>query len=274
VATSSTRRPVTLPAGTRLVDAMAAELEALGASSGQVELLDGSLCRISYCIPALSPDGSTVATFSATYEAGTPARLIGGSATVGFRGGKRFAHCHAAWFDADGNVRGGHLWPETTVGPGPVHAIVHAFDEVELISETDPESRLPVFTPHRRPVRAVDRHGAARGVSSRLAPGVVVDTAIQEIMREHGFDRASIAGSVGSLVGAILHRGGDVFVVDGPATEVTLTGEFDLRDPDNPVSRVSGMAVDRFGTVHAGEFVNAENIVAITVELLVEEVAL
>jgi hypothetical protein len=143
---------------------------------------------------------------------------------------------------------------------------------VELISDADPETRMPVFTPHRRPVDPVDQHGAVRAVMSRLAPGVLVDTAVRDIMREHGFDRACIAGSIGSLVGAVLHRGGSVLVVDGPATEVALTGEFDLRDPDNPISRISGLVIDRFGTVHAGDFVNAENMVAVTVELLVEKV--
>lgn len=272
ITTRSVPRKVTLPAGMRLVDAMADALEALGATSGQVELLDGFLSQVSYCYPALCHDGSAAVSYSATHEAVVPARVIAGSATVGFRDGQRFAHCHATWFDVNGNVHGGHLWPETIIGPGPVQAIVHALDEVELVSGIDPECRLPVFTPHRVFSRGLDRNGSVRAVMSRLAPGVEVETAVREIMREQGFDRASIAGSVGSLVGAVLHREGSVLVVDGPATEVTLTGEFDHRDPLNTTARLSGMIIDRFGTVHAGELVKEETIVACTLELLVEEV--
>lgn len=272
VPTTSTSARVTLPAGERLVDAMAHEIEALGASSGQVELLDGSLSRVSYCVPALCHDGTTAVTFSSTREAVTPARLIAGSATVGFRHGQRFAHCHAAWFDAYGEVRGGHVWPETVIGPGPVHAVVHALGQAELISDTDAETRLPVFTP--RPVQpgGVKGSGSVRAAMSRVAPGVRLAAAVRDVMRENGFERASIAGSVGSLVGAVLRRDGGAFVVDGPATEASLIGRFDLRDPSAPFSWISGVAIDRFGNVHRGEFLDEENIVAVTFELLVEEV--
>ncbi|MEV7132168.1 DUF296 domain-containing protein [Arthrobacter sp. NPDC093128] len=272
VATRSIPTQVILPVGASLTEAVAEALEGLGATSGQVELLEGFLSRVSYCFPALCDDGSAAASYSSTHEAVVPARLISGSATVGFRDGKRFAHCHASWFDASGEVRGGHLWPETIIGPGPVQALVHALDEVELISDTDPECQLPIFTPHRRPSHNLEPRGSVRAVMSRLAPGVKVDTAVREIMLEHGFERASVAGSLGSLVGAVLHRGDSVLVVDGPATEVTVTGEFDLRDPHGPVTRLSGMIIDRFGTVHAGDLVKDETIVACTLELLVEEV--
>ncbi|WP_314191837.1 PCC domain-containing protein [uncultured Arthrobacter sp.] len=272
VVTRSVARRVTLPAGAKLLDAMVEALEALGATSGQVELLDGSLSRVSYCFPALCEDGSTAVTYSATHEATVPARVIAGSATVGYRDGKRLAHCHATWFDANGDVRGGHLWWETVIGPAPVQAIVHALDEAELICDIDAESRLPVFTPHPCPSRKLEKENSVRAVISRLAPGVEVATAVREIMREQGFQQASIAGSVGSLVGAVFHRRDTVAVVDGPATEVTFTGEFDLRDPNAPTSWFSGMAIDRFGVVHAGELVEEETIVACAMELLVEEV--
>jgi hypothetical protein len=88
-------------------------------------------------------------------------------------------------------------------------------------------------------------------------------------MVEHGFTRASIAGSVGSLCGPVLARQNSVLVVDGPATEVTFTGTVDLEDPDQ--SQLHAMAIDRFGAVHTGVLVDGENIVAVTLELLVEE---
>jgi len=53
---------------------------------------------------------------------------------------------------------------------------------------------------------------------------------------------------------------------------VTLTGEVDSCDSGTTAGRLSAYVVDRFGTVQAGELVDEENIVAVTFELLVEEV--
>jgi predicted DNA-binding protein with PD1-like motif len=273
VPTSCISRRVILPAGVGLVEAMAAELEQSGASSGQAELLDGALSRVSYCFPAICQDRATAVTFSTTHEAVTPARVITGSATVGFRHQQRFAHCHATWLDAHGDVRGGHLWHDTVIGPGGLHAVIHALPEVDLVSDTDPETRLPVFTPYLRRSDRGDRPGAVRALMSRLAPGVEITGTIRDILRRHGFDRASIAGSLGSLVGAALQQGERRLIVDGPATEVTLTGEFDLTDPDNAVTSIRAMAIDRFGEVHPGELIEEQNIVAVTVELLLREIS-
>ena len=271
VATRSVSRQVVLPAGTRLIDAAAAAIESLGAASGQIELLDGFFSKVSYCIPALCYDGSAAATFSETHHAITPARLIAGSIVVGFRDGQRWAHCHAAWFDAHGTVKGGHVWPDTIIGPSPIHAVVHALPDAELINATDTETGLPVFTPQRADHGRPDI-ADSRTVVSRVAPGMRVDTAIRDVMRDFDFQRASIAGTVGSLVGAVFHRDGDVLVMEGPATEVSLTGEFDLRFDGDEGARISGLAIDRFGGVAFGEFVKEETIVAITLELLVEEI--
>lgn len=273
LSTSTLSRRVTLPVGMRLIDAMTDVLDGLGASCGQVELLDGFMSQIDYCYPALCQDGSAAVTYSQSHEALVPARVIAGSATVGFRQNERFAHCHATWFDANGEVRGGHLWPTTTIGPSPIRAVVHALDDVELISDIDAECRLPVFVPQRCQSRGLTQSSESkRAVMARLAPGAIVDTVVQDIMDEQGFDRASIAGSLGSFVGAAFHRGNNVLIIDGPATEVTLTGEFDLRDRQSPSSRLSGMVIDRQGAVHAGEFVKSESMVACTLELLVREI--
>lgn len=272
IGTTTIVRRAVLPPGAQLWEALADAVNSLGATSGQVELLDGTFSRLSYCATTLSEDGSTAFTYSPTVDARVPARLIAGSATVGFRDGERFAHCHATWFDADGQVRGGHVFADSVVGSTPVHVLVHAFEDVEMQSITDLESSFPTFVPHRRDAHGLDTQEGARSVITRVAPGVGVAEAVVDIMRESGFERASIAGSLGSFVGAVLLRQNGMLVIDGPATEVTLTGEFDLTDPHAPVTQLNGMAVDRFGAVHAGQFVPEETIVAATLELLVEEV--
>lgn len=62
IATASLSRPVSLAPGKRLVDALDEQLRALGASSAQVELLDGTFTRVRYCYPALVENGSAAVT--------------------------------------------------------------------------------------------------------------------------------------------------------------------------------------------------------------------
>ncbi len=261
---------LSLPPGRRLVDAVDAALADLGVTSAQVELLDGTFSRLSYCYPALPDNRPAAVWFSDTVEARVPARLLAGSMTVGTRDGERYFHCHAAWIDAAGELRGGHVWPETVVGPAPLHVLVHALDGVDSRSAVDPETTLPVFTPHAR-TRTVPQTGdARRAVMSRLHPAVDVTAAVAEIAAEHGFAAASVSGSVGSLVGVVLQGPDGAVVVEGPATEVSFAGVVPARGGGPPT--VSVVAVDARAQVHTGLLVPGQNLVAVTVELLVEEV--
>lgn len=272
IGTHSRSKQVVLEPGALITDALAQAVESLGATCGQVELLDGFLSNIDYCHPVADVTGQRQVSYSRSLSARAPARIIAGSATVGYRDGDRFTHCHAGWIDADGEIKGGHLWPTTRIGTRPIHAIVHTVEEAELINTIDSESGLPAFVPHRRLTTQPATGDGRRAVISRLAPGVNLDTAIRDIMAEEGFARASIAGSLGSLVGAVFHRDLNFLVVDGPATEVTLTGDYDLRNPVDPRAILSGMAIDCQGRVYAGEFVAEESVVACTMELFVREI--
>jgi len=256
---------LSLAPGHRLVDAIDEELVRLGLDSAQVDLVGGPLRRVSYCFPALSTDGATAAWYSATHEAVVPAELVGGSATVGRRDGERFMHCHAAWFDAFGELRGGHLWADTVVGEAPVEVVLHAFDAATLTSDTDEETRMPVFTPSV--VARLDAPGARRrAVMSRVRPGIELHDAIHQVMAVAGFTRASVRGSLGSLVGATLVREDGVATSVGPATEVALSGHVSADD-----THLTGIVIDRYGMVAIGELAEAGNLVAVTFELLVEE---
>lgn len=271
VPTTTRVERVELAAGRRLVDAIADEVERMGADSAQVELLGGSLGEVAYCFPALCTDGTRAVSYSETHHAVTPAQVVSGSATVGFRDGERFMHCHAAWFDAHGALRGGHLWPETFVGPSPLEVVVHALDGVTMTSATDEESRMPVFTPAVGAPAAGHAATTRRSVMSRLRPGVDLHRAVQQVMRAEGFASASVRGSLGSLVGAVLLRADGAIVVDGPATEISLSGTMTMTSEGTVEHHLSAVVIDRHGTVHAGELIGGENIVAVTFELLVEE---
>ncbi|MEH3033528.1 MAG: DUF296 domain-containing protein [Aeromicrobium erythreum] len=269
VPTGSLVHRASLPAGERLVDAIDAELARLGLDSAQVELLAGPLARVSYCFPALCDDGLRAAWYSETHEAAGPAHVLGGSATVGRRDGERFVHCHAVWHDALGAVHGGHLWPETVVGATPLEVVVHALDAVALTSGTDDETLMPVFTPW--PVAPGEVRGDRRAVMTRVRPGLEVHEAVRRVMADAGFARASVRGSLGSIVGATLERPGAPLRVPGPATEVTVTGHGVLGDGRLDDVDLVAHVIDRHATVHSGRLAPTGNLVAITMELLVEE---
>ncbi|MEV5647376.1 DUF296 domain-containing protein [Nocardia sp. NPDC052254] len=262
---------LSLEPGRRIIDAIDAEMRRVGADSAQVELLGGPLARISYCVPAVCADGSRAAWYSETFEAVTPATLVGGSATVGRRDGERFMHCHAVWYDAHGTLRGGHLWPDTVVGATPVEVVVHAFDSVALTSGVDDETLMPVFTPSAitKPIA-----GNRRSVMSRVRPGIEIHEAVRLVMSEAGIARAAVGGSLGSLVGATLLRDGGVVHADGPATEVTLAGHVELGGDRSAGAHLTVFAIDRHGEVHTGRLAERGNLVAVTFELFVEEIPL
>lgn len=264
VATRSREVAVELEPGTRLLDAIGDAANAAGVDSAQVELLSGTLDPVSYCLPAVCPDGRRAAYFSETHTARGPVAVVGGGVTFGRRDGAPFMHCHLAWLDATGALRAGHLWPETTVGSIPVRAVLHPLPGVNSLSAEDPETRLPVFTP----IRAGNPPSEGRrAVFSRVRPGENIHAAAHRICSDNGFDRGIVRASIGSLVGPALRHGGPAPAP--PCTEVvTILGEVGPQSRDAPLFVI---AVDSAGEVFAGLLDAPNSPVAITVELLVLE---
>ncbi len=261
-----------LPAGSRLIDALHEFLADAGVASAQVELLSGNLAEVAYCYPAIGTAADQPIWYSAPQDAEGPVSLVGGGTTVGFRDGDRFIHAHAAWFDADGHLRGGHLLPETIVGTNGVTVLVHTLEDATQYSADDPESRLPVFTPtaaQSGPANEVPAPNAA--VIARICPGENLLNACGELMRAHGLCSARAGGSIGSLVGAALYRPSGALWIDGPATEVALSGQLQLDEAEQVQGQLSAIVIDRHGRVHTGDLL-AENIVAVTVELFLSGV--
>lgn len=257
----------TLSEGQRLVDGLDDLLARSGARSAQVELLSGTLSDVTYCYPAIGASDDQPIHYSATQAAMGPVALVGGGATVGHREGERFMHCHAAWFDADGRLRGGHLLPETWIGATGLTVVVHTLDDGLQHSATDPESRLPVFTPARAP-GGLGLDGVT-AVVSRICPNENLFGACAEVMHQYGLSDVRIVGSIGSLVGAAIQRPSGVMLIDGPATEVALTGRLTLDDVGGVSGQLSAVVIDRHGRVHLGDL-TSDNIVAVTVELFME----
>ncbi|OQO92016.1 hypothetical protein B1813_06970 [Saccharomonospora piscinae] len=258
-----------LPPGAVVADALWELTRSAGCRGASAELAHGCFGTLRYVHPAIATDGTRIASFSDTVEPTAPGFVVGGSATVGTREGRGFAHVHAAWLDGDGALRGGHLLPGTTVGDVAIQVTLRALPGAALVSETDPETTLPAFTPHR----VAGEHGPARAVVSRVRPGVDLHEAVVEAARRGGFSSAVVRASLGSAVGARLRTGpGRITEADWPATEFTaLTGTVEGADGDRPRVTLAGSLVDLTGRVHAGVLLAGQNPVAVTFELFVEE---
>ena len=246
-----------------------------GATSGAAELYSGSCDPVSYVIPTAGDSRKAVG-FSETRV--TPvASYIYGAATIGHRFGEPFVHSHSMWANAAGETLGGHLWPDTIVGAEGVHAVVHIFDGVDLISADDPETDMPVFTPHASERRVFDvavETQLRNTVVARVLPGEDITEAIIKTSKASGFDSVSVRAGIGSLVGGefVNRATRETFRVDGPGTEViALIGHVSDLSAADPEVRLSCTMVDRHGVVHAGELIAGANPVAVTFELVLQE---
>lgn len=259
-----------LAPGVVVSDALCELADSAGCRAASVELAHGSFGVLRYVHPAVGTDDRP-AYFSETIEPPGPCFVLGGSATVGRRDGRAFTHLHATWLDGNGRLGGGHLLPETTVGAVPIQTTVRLLHDVELISDTDPETRMPVFTPHAGPASSQGRQ-RARAVMSRVRPGVDLHAVVVEVAGRAGFGTAVVRASLGSVVGARLRTGpGRIAEADWPASEVTMLAGIVTGPGDDPEVVLSGVMVDRGGEVHSGVLLEGQNPVAVTFELYVEE---
>ncbi len=147
---------VTLPQGRTLYDSLVQALAAFDVASASMTLINGELEHLSFCMAMPDPGGRVVATYGAP-EALRGAQLIFGNATLGrSTDGNPIVHCHGAFREANGRVRGGHLLTErTVVGRIPVTVVVTALDSFELRVSYDEETRMSLMRPEARAVAHV-----------------------------------------------------------------------------------------------------------------------
>lgn len=263
-----------LPPGAVLIDALWNLMEPTGALAGSAELGPGTFGHLPYVYPAIGEDGYRPMSFTTANRSPGPSLCLGGSATVGRRHGQRFTHTHASWMDGQGCIRGGHLLPEARVGEVPILVVLRALVDAEQISDDDPETGLPTFTPFPRPTDLGRRsRPTGRAVISRVRPGVFIDDAVRQICRGAGFDRAQVRASLGSTVGARLTTAEGVKEVAWPAVEYTqLVGSGQGMLGSESLLELQGTLVDIHGDIHHGVVRPGENPVAVTFELYIEEV--
>jgi predicted DNA-binding protein with PD1-like motif len=117
-------------------------------------------------------------------------------------------------------------------------------------------------------------HGrTGRIVYARLQPNEDLVQTIEKLCLAHGFARALVRGSLGSLTQASLEGPArSIFEVPGPAVEILiLNGEVGNDAAGGVVARLNGAVVDADGAVHAGRFVSGRNPICMTFEAVLEE---
>lgn len=106
----------------------------------------------------------------------------------------------------------------------------------------------------------------------RLRPNQDLTGGIEVACAEVGLERAVIRSAIGSLNDASFDAGGRQVLVEGPGLEIlTLTGEVAPGPDGKPRTVLSGTVCDSEGQVRGGRFRRGENVICITLELVLQE---
>ena len=254
-----------LTPGEDLITALTAPLIAAGCRAGSVTFADVALHPFRYVLPGPARDAAHAAWFSDPRDpAGDPARATMvdyAAATFGWREGAPFVHCHGVWTEPDGTRRGGHMLPDACRIAGAGQARGWATRAARITVEPDAETNFPLF--HPRPIRPTRETAPLRLILARLRPNQDLSEALVTLCARHGASRATLRGSLGSLIGA---RFTDGRSVPDPATEVLVrSGQI-----ENGQTQLTLAVIDQTGTVHCGPLSRGENAVCITFEAMLE----
>ncbi len=251
-----------LPAGGLLLDTLAQLVARHGAESACLALSGGGFGPFGYVIPALSPDASHAAFYSAPRRPPGITRIEAGAITVGWRDGKPFFHCHALWTEADGTPGCGHVLPEETVIAAPIRATGAALVGARFDATQDEETGFKLFSPVATGTTLPPR--AIPGVALRLAPNQDLVRTLEKAAAEARLGRAAVRGGVASTIGA---RFADAPPIQGFATELLVThgivGE---------ASALDIAIVDLEGHIGQGRLAAGDNPVLMTFEGFLEAI--
>ncbi|WP_240643643.1 PCC domain-containing protein [Paracoccus siganidrum] len=243
-----------LPAGRTVMQAVGALFATAGCRGGVVWLEGASCDPIRYVLPAPATDGLHGAWYSDTHAPDGPWTIGASTATVGWKDGAPFLHCHGLWSDGAGWQAMGHLLPFETVLARDARVTALGSPDAWFESLPDPETAFTLFTPLGG--------GDGAGLMARIAPGEDVVTAVEALAAAHDIPQARL-----HAVGSIDHiRFAEGHGVDCHATE--------LRFADAVLqggrARIGIEVVDIQGAVHRGTLARGGNPVGVTLELIIE----
>lgn len=244
-------RPISgvLPAGRVLMTAVGRLFADAGCKGGVVRL-DGVVCDpMRFVLPAPSTDGIHGAWYSQTHAPDGPVTIHRATATVGWKDGAPFLHCHGTWGETMG-----HLLPLESVLAADARVTGIGAPDAWFEALPDPETAFTLFTPQGG--------GTGTGLLARILPGEDVVTAIETLCARHTIADARLHG-----VGSIDHiRFTDNSRMDCHATELRLDGAILAQGR----ATVPIEVVDINGTIMRGTLERGANPVGVTLELVIE----
>jgi len=248
-----------LPAGTALMAGIAREMDRLGACGG-VAVLDGlAVADMAYVQPDGPDDDAHAAWYSQTRHA-RDVRLGAATASVGFRDGGWFLHCHALWPEAESRGMG-HLLCDQVVLARPARIPVWLTHGARLDVVADDETGFSLFRP--RVTAGTAPAAARRGVILTLQPHSDIRATVGAVARDHGIAEGAILG-IGSLIGAGFAGSPPM---RAPVSEVVVLNG--ARLSEGRVARLPVACVDHLGEVHSGDLLAGQGPVCVTCELLI-----
>jgi predicted DNA-binding protein with PD1-like motif len=247
-----------LPAGVRLLDALAVLLE--DAESACLTLSGGGFAPFGYVIPALSPNGARAAFYSEPFRPEGESRLDVAAVTLGWRDGAPFFHCHALWTEAGGRRGCGHVLPDETFIGSPIRARGVVILGARFEVTPDPETGFSLFMP--KATGTPPPANARPGLAIRLCPNQDLTEALERAARDAGFARAVVQGGVASIIGA---RFADAPPIEAFATEMLVT-----RGEVGDAAELDIAIVDLHGTIGQGRLLRGDNPVLMTFEGVLE----
>ena len=243
----------TLAPGATLNEAVTAPLVEAGFQAATVSFGGAVLAPFSFVMPG-PPDGSAhVAYFTAAVSPPGETRIEQANATFGWADGKPFIHCHAAWTEADGRRRGGHILPAETRVAAAAEVVAWGFTDARIETAPDSETNFTLFQPRGS--------AAGQAVLARVKPNEDIVAAVERIAAAAGFADATVRGSLGSLIGASFTDGR---TLDDIATEV-LVRRGTVREGRADLDL---LVVDMQGNVHGGRLERGGNPVCITFDVV------
>lgn len=247
----------TLAAG-RTVMAEVADLFARHGCRGGILWLDGLVSDpFRYVLPALAKDDQHAAFYSEIHAPEGPVRVGASTASVGWRDGAPFLHCHGIWTDAECTAMG-HLLPIESIVATPCVVRGIGSPDAWFEAAADPETNFALFA-------AMGKGTGTDGLIARLRPDEDVCEGIAALCAQHQIGAARVHG-LGSIC--------NVSFVDGRTVPCVAT---EVRIDESHVTggrvEVAVSVVDVDGGIHSGMLARGANPVGVTFELLVEAIA-
>ena len=246
-----------LPACRDLTHALGALFAAHGCRGG-VAWLDGAVCApLRYVLPAHATDGIHGAWYSDTHQSDGPWSIGPSTATVGWKDGAPFVHCHGMWGPVQRMPRVmGHLLPAESVLARDVQVRGIGALDAWMEAAPDPETGFVICTP-----KGLAPPDDASGLLLRVAPFEDAVTAIETACAALGIRDAELHG-IGSIDHVHFEEG---HVMACHATELRLAGAWLAGGR----AHVPIEVVDIDGRVMSGTLQRGRNPVAVTLELLI-----